>query len=165
MGCHTWAYKRIESPSFEKMKDFVLKIYKDSSDNLQKWIDNPQDEEYLDMFKHYKEWTIDYIKYWQETDKRRIRLIENGFCKQAIVNKYCSYSDGLIECYNGNFYKEIGFHDMFRKYGYPDDKLFSLKETLDYINNPLNKCIINDKTFEWLDEFWNKYPDGMIEFG
>ena len=54
---------------------------------------------------------------------------------------------------------------MFRKYGYPDDKLFSLKETLDYINNPLNKCITNDKTFEWLDEFWNKYPDGMIEFG
>ena len=69
MGCHTWAYKRIESPAFEEMKEFVLKVYKDSIEGLQKWIDNPQDEEYLDMFKSYRDWTIEYIKYWQESKK------------------------------------------------------------------------------------------------
>ena len=165
MGCHTWAYKRIESPSFEEMKEFVLKVYKDSIEGLQKWIDNPQDEEYLDMFKSYRDWTIEFIKYWQEAEKRRVRLIEGGFCKQAVINKYCEYSDGIVDHYNGNFYKEIGFHDMFRKYGYPQDKLFSLEETLAYINNPENECVINDNTFKWLEEFWAKYPDGMIDFG
>ena len=54
---------------------------------------------------------------------------------------------------------------MFRKYGYPQDKLFSLEETLAYINNPENECVINDNTFKWLEEFWAKYPDGMIDFG
>ena len=165
MGCHTWAYKRVEAPSFENMKGFVLKSYKDSSDNLQKWIDNPQDDEYLDMLKHYKDWTIEYIKHWREVNKRRIRLIENGFCKEAIINRYCSFSNDHIEYYNGKFYKEIGFHDMFRKYGYPNDKLFSLQETLDYINNPENKCTVYENTIERLKEFWNKYPDGMIDFG
>lgn len=56
-------------------------------------------------------------------------------------------------------------HDLFRKYGYPEIRLFSLEETLSYIHDKDNECFIYDYTEESLKKFWEEYPDGMIEFG
>jgi hypothetical protein len=42
-----------------------------------------------------------------------------------------------------------------------------LEKTLTYIDNPENECSIHDRewTTKTLNEFWEKYPDGMICFG
>jgi hypothetical protein len=56
-------------------------------------------------------------------------------------------------------------HDLFRKYGYPETKLFSLQETLDYINDPNNECQTFEYTESGLRKFWRYYPNGMISFG
>lgn len=165
MGCHTWAYKKIATPPFEAMKKKVLRVYSQSIKNTQKWIDNPQDPECLDTFGYYSDWTIEDLKRWQAIGKRKIRLIESGFCKNAVINKYCEHSPSLTMNHNGTLYTKVEFGNMFRKYGYPNDKLFSLEQTLDYINNPNNKCVVYDNTIEELKKFWNKYPDGMIKFG
>lgn len=169
MGCHTWFYKKVEKPSYEEMRGFVLDQYDESIKGLNKWIDNPLDEEYLEMVSVYKEWTIDYIKEWRDSDLRRVRLIENGYCRVAVMNKYCSYSDSILIPVGDNIYKDVsgndGYHDVFRKYGYPEDRLFSLEETLSYIDNPKNECVVYENTREVLEKFWNRYPDGMIDFG
>lgn len=169
MGCHTWFYKKIEKPSYEEMKQFILKKYYDSVEGLNKWINNPLDEEYLEMSSVYTEWTIEYLKQWRDVDLRRIRLIENDYCKVAVMNKYCSYSDDILVPVNNNIYKDVsgvnGYHDVFRKYGYPNDMLFSLEETLNYINNTENECVIYENSIELIKKFWNEYPDGMIDFG
>ena len=63
------------------------------------------------------------------------------------------------------------YHDLFRIYGYPNDALFSYAETLEYIkkyekeNNTIVPLLMNDDTGKtYLEEFWEKYPDGMINF-
>ena len=91
-------------------------------------------------------------------------MVENNFCQRAVWNH--QNDNELTEYIEGKgFYVETGFHDMFRKYGYPDDRLFSLEETLNYINNYENKCIVYENTIDLLKDFWSKYPDGFIEFG
>jgi len=92
-------------------------------------------------------------------------MVENNFCQIAVWNhqndKYLTeYIEG-----KGLYIEDTGFHDVFRKYGYPENKLFSLKETLEYINNPENNCTIYENTIERLEDFWINYPDGFIEFG
>jgi hypothetical protein len=166
MGCHTWFYKKIDTPPYEEMKKFVIDTYNRSINDLTRWIDNPTDVEYLEMYEAYPEWTIEFITAWRDTDTRRVRMIEAGLCKEKVMNKFCMYGDKLTEFYKGNLYDDVdGYHDVFRKYGYPEDRLFSLEETLEYINDPKNDCDVYDKTNELLTKFWTEYPDGMITFG
>lgn len=166
MGCHTWFYKKIEKPSFDEMKEIVLTTYKTTINNLDRWINNPLDEEYLEMLSVYSDWTMDIIIKWRDAELRRVRMIENGYCKQAVVNKYCSFHEDILVPVGDNIYCDVdGYHDLFRKYGYPDTELFSLQETLNYIDDVNNECVVYDFTKDKLVEFWTKYPDGMIDFG
>ena len=102
----------------------------------------------------------------------KIKGVSNGNYQKEVwyhQDEFLSeYQDEFLSEYiegKGLYIDDTGFHDVFRKYGYPDDKLFSLDETLSYINNPENNCEIYENTIERLKEFWNKYPDGMIMFG
>jgi hypothetical protein len=165
MGCHTWFYKKIKTPPFEEMKKLVIDTYQKSIDDLTIWINDPECDEYQQMVSAYPEWDIPFITNWRAVDMRRIKMINAGLCKQAIINKYCDFSDISVTHYNGSFYTDAGYHDIFRKYGYPETKLFNLIETLDYINNPENQCTLYDRTVDQLIAFWTKYPDGMIDFG
>lgn len=166
MGCHTWFYKRIDSPSFEEMKEAVLKKYKESIENCEKWLSNPDSDDYKSILEAYPEWNSNELRKWMSVDLRKIKMIEGGYCRQAVVNKYCMFNPDIMIEHEGNFYVDVDdFHDVFRKYGYPDDRLFSLQETISYINNPDNECTIYDFTREKLVDFWSLYPDGMIDFG
>lgn len=170
MGCHTWCYRKIEV-SYEEAKEKVLEVYKESFKTYLNWINNPLDMEYLNLLSVYPEYTYDYIYEQNEITFRKIGIIEKGLCKEAVMHKFAQYSEEIMEYIPGKgMYVEVGgYHDLFRKYGYPEDKLFSLQESLDYINNPDNKCDIYDdgnySTVKYLNEFWSKYPDGMIDFG
>ncbi len=55
------------------------------------------------------------------------------------------------------------FHDLFRT-GYDEDKILrSFEETMIYIKE--KNCQTFENTEQELKEFFNKYPDGVIEFG
>lgn len=57
------------------------------------------------------------------------------------------------------------YHDLFRKSGYPETVLYSLEETLEYINDDKNECEVFDFTEEELVKFWAECPNGSIDFG
>ena len=104
---------------------------------------------------------LNYIK----ALNRKIRMVENNLCKEAIWNHQDDTELTEYVKEKGLFIEDTEFHDVFRKYDYPDDKLFSFEETMLYINNPENECVTYDWTEKRLREFWCKYPEGMIEFG
>lgn len=159
MGCHTWFYRKIERTQ-EQAKQNCLKGLLES-EKLNLSILNDRNYNGFD----WSEWTDDMLLKHDAILKRQIRMVENNFCRRAVWNhqndKYLTeYIEG-----KGLYIEDTGFHDVFRKYGYPENKLFSLKETLDYINNTENNCTIYENTIERLKHFWNNYPDGFIEFG
>lgn len=53
------------------------------------------------------------------------------------------------------------YHDLFRVHNYPNDRLFSLEETIAFIK----KNDVKEVMWDDLKEFWSVYPDGMIMFG
>jgi hypothetical protein len=167
MGCHTWFYRKIER-SQEEAKSNCLKGLRHSRNLAWKIYRRPTSYyginwvgEFNAKVDLYKNKQLNYIKLLN----RQIRMVENNLCKEAIWNH--QYDKELTEYVKGKglFIEDTKFHDEFRRHSYPEDKLFSLKETLDYINNPDNQCVTYDWTEKRLREFWYKYPEGMIEFG
>jgi len=158
MGCHTWFYRKKERNQKEAKQSCLRLLRKSEKLNLNILTDG--NYKGLD----WSNWTESELIKHDSYLKRQIRMVKNNFCQRAVWNH--QDDKNLTEYIDGKgFYMETGFHDTFRKYGYPEDKLFSLQETLDYINNPKNDCTIYENTIERLKEFWDKYPDGMIEFG
>lgn len=167
MGCHTWFYKKVDI-SYEDAKSSLIKRYSANINLCQKWIDNPTDPEYLEMVEIYKDWTIDNLIRETEITKRQLRLVEGGYCKAAVMRKY---RYGLTGVYS--YVKDIGmfksideFHNIFRMPNYPEDQLFSLNETLKFVEIHKNEITYYHQNWEReLINYWNKYPDGMITFG
>ena len=157
MGCHTWFNKRVDRNLEEAKANFLRNISKAKETNESVLID-----------KHFD--GINWTDYASDEDliesiKRLSKTLEdfhNGLLPESVI--WENQLDGQYVDGKG-FYIHVDYHDVFRKYGYPEDKLFSLQETLDYINDPKNECVINDTTVKILEEFWKKYPDGMIYFG
>lgn len=158
MGCHTWFYRKIERTQ-EEATSICLKKLKKERNLSWKIIKNPN---YLSMEWQSKDWQLKWIKILN----RQIKAVANGFYQRAVWNR--QDDDNLTQYVDGKglYIEDTGYHDVFRKYGYPEDKLFSLEETLEYINNPKNQCVlIPDYSIEQLKQFWNEYPEGMICFG
>ena len=55
------------------------------------------------------------------------------------------------------------FHNLFRTSCFEDVILTSYEETVKYIED--NNCETFDYTYDKLKEFFEKYPNGVIEFG
>lgn len=182
MGCHTWFYKKIEAPTKESFVSVVKERVSKELEFLNKLI-NDRDSIDSELLEAYPEWNKEYaeenIPLWQAiydfTNGEDIDLtifpeyfFEEDVTKDTLLQSlYTSFSEDLLTFVkNKGWYKETDdFHDVFRKYSYPDDILFSLEETLAYINDPKNECVVYDWTENDLKEFWEKYPDGMIQFG
>lgn len=131
MGCHTWFYRKIERTQeeanescireFKKLRNFHWKIFK-----------NPTGYRRTDWTENYgqaKEESLKFIKVLN----RQIKAIYNGHYQKAVWNHQ---GDKEITIYvegKGLFIEDTGYHDAFRLGGYPDDQLFSLEETLKYL--------------------------------
>jgi hypothetical protein len=159
MGCHTWFYRKIERTQEQAKQNCLKGLLKSEKLNLS--ILNDRNYNNID----WSEWTDDMLLEHDAVLKRQIRMVENNFCQRAVWNH--QNDKNLTEYIEGKglYIEDTGFHDVFRKYGYPENKLFSLEETLDYINNTENNCTVYENTIERLKDFWSNYPDGFIEFG
>ena len=193
MGCHTWFYRKVEDPSVDKMMSTIEDRIERELTFLEKLI-NDRDSIDAELLECYSDWTPEWAvknrEFWtqlsmflkgeaelRDSDKRKFWMhidvdnqnteLNNDKRESILKQLYSTWSDELYIEGRGFFVDDTGYHDEFRKYGYPNDLLFSLEETLAYIDDPKNKCFVSDR--EWtekrLKEFWEKHPDGMIQFG
>ena len=128
--------------------------------------------------EEYKLFRFNYVK-------RRNAILKTGRLKQHIVSDYLSemqYVEESILCEkhikvrNNTIYEEAEYHDIFRVGGYDRNILTSLDESLEYLKKKditeyekLFTTFVSTE-YEWcglkkVQEFWNKYPDGIIIFG
>ena len=171
MGCHTWFYKKINITYEEVLSSVILSFEK----NIEWWNEFIKDKEsdyIIDLIKSYPYINDTHAARQIEISYRKIRMIKAGYCKEAVCEKYTNVCANInIARYikgKGMFIAINTQHDVFRKYGYPDDTLFSYDETIKYIGDPVNECQLYTslyKTKKQLKKFWDKYPDGMIDFG
>lgn len=171
MGCHTWFYKKVvPQPTYEEVKQYYLNIVDENIKLYQQMIDDTLDAETKEA---YPEWTAEMGYKYLPVFERIKRIVEKNLCQVAVCNRYRN-NDNLTVYENGVFYEYTHdlTHDVFRIGGYPNDKLFSLQETLDFIEKYKDKIyhyhfnnVTNQDWKEQLEEFWVKYPDGMIDFG
>jgi hypothetical protein len=168
MGCHTWFYKKIDGPSGEELKDTLLEKVNSELNFLNRLI-NDRGSIDQDLLECYPEWTPEYAQknmgYWESLKSN----IESNMSISEMSDLLCEMTYGEITDYiedKGWFVSSDELpHDVFRKYGYPEDRLFSLEETLAYIRDPKNECVVYDHTEELLEKFWKEHPEGMINFG
>ena len=78
--------------------------------------------------------------------------------------------------HNGAFYQECDenyetiHHDLFRVSNYPETVLHSYDEYMQFVTNPENGAYLYpgekwEDVHKEMEEFWNKYPDGIVNFG
>jgi hypothetical protein len=108
-------------------------------------------------------WDIKLIENQISVLERQIRMVKKGLCNIAVLNaqpEVCTYIP------EKGFYIDCDkYHDPFRIGKYTEHKLFSYQECLEYIANyekDINRSI---DIHESLYQFWEEFPDGMIEFG
>lgn len=181
MGCHTWFFKKIESPTSEVIVKFVKERVSEELDFLNRLI-NDRESIDVDLLEIYPEWDIEYAKknipIWEAIYdfangvKIDFSIFPEYFFPdvpedELLESLYSSFMPGIITFIKGRgWYSECDdYHDVFRKYGYPENMIFSLEETLEYIKDPKNECVVYDYTERRIREFWEKYPNGMINFG
>ena len=164
MGCHTWFYAKIEpQPTYEEVKQNVINHLEEKIDFYNEVVNGNLDSEFLEV---YPELTPEFGLKYKSIYERKLQFVKKDLCKKAVYNNYRLSEDVLIINVNGTLYQDIDeYHDLFRKYKYPEDMLFSLKETLEYIEKYKDEIIIYEDTYSMLEEFWEEYPNGMIRFG
>lgn len=165
MGCHTWFHTKAEAPIADAQAK-LRGILVEELDIIEK-IDTKNTKGVSAFARgHYKD--KEYRALAKAHFSERLSLLDAGeLTMEQVVDSLHGeevsnhkYVDG-----KGWYIQVDKYHDVFRKFGYPDDRLFSLEETLAYINDPANKCVVRDNTVERLQAFWEEYPDGMITFG
>lgn len=174
MGCHTWFYKKIEV-DHETVKANVADLYKREIDLYDRMISR-RDEIDAELLEAYPEWTVEYGIKQKAIYERKLKNINCDLCKAAMYRRYKHGNDLTMYVEGKGFYITNNDlpHDTFRRGNYPDDRLFSLEETLKYLEDNDSIIYYYDNTerekskteaIERLKKFWNEYPDGMIEFG
>jgi hypothetical protein len=182
MGCHTWFYKKAKDPSDDVMRSVIKDRCEKEIDFLNRLIHH-RNEIDQDLLESYPEWTPEWAteskEFWTrlagfldggeltESDKERLNIHLDIDVDSSLIHELYAFWSSSLTVYvkDKGFYDEAEFHDAFRRGGYPDDRLFSLEETLNYIKDPENKCSVDDYTEDTLKRFWERHPDGMIQFG
>lgn len=174
MGCHTWTYVHIPSEANKWAQE-----YKDACIKLMKKIptfdgitaeDIKLAKELEELVKNTSIEDIPKLLEEKQVDDRYYDLM----IECVSIGDY-----GLLEIHNGKIYRCLNdlntgdwYHDMFRIYDYDAQPCYSLEETLkrceEYklnwnLRNEWSGDLVNNKKKVY--EFWEKYPDGIIEFG
>lgn len=173
MGCHTWAYVHIPAEADKWAQD-----YKDAFIKVARKVPT-YDEITAEDIKLAKE-LEELVKNTPIKDIPKLLGEKQGddMCCDLMIGCVSLGNYGLFVIHNGKIYRdphdlnlEHGYHDMFRIYDYEAPPCYSLEETLkrceDYkVNWNFRECngyLVNDK--KRIYEFWEKFPDSIIEFG
>jgi hypothetical protein len=187
MGCHTWLYRKIEDPPYKEVQEFVIAFLRNEIELIrgfhQRSLDNQLTEEDKEMLEHYPEWITEKHVNHTNIYERQIQMIEKDLHKSATCKRYADWKPGIesksmfyIE--GKGFYESLEYCDIFRKHDFPDDILFSYEDTISYVRDPKNGCIVYDEmhnigngkqvhfdSYVAILDFWTENPDGMIRFG
>jgi hypothetical protein len=182
MGLHSWFYAKIqEQPTYEIVLDFYIQKLEEKIEFLnggyiQKFLDDTFAKELYQSYAEDANMQLDvYMVQAANLYKRKLQIVKKGLCKEAVKERVCflhtysfiekmGWEENTRITYDrdsGMFYQETPFHDCFRHGNYKAPKLYSLQQTLDFINNER----VYSVNMESIHEFWEKYPDGMIQFG
>ena len=191
MGCHTWFRKRVgNAPKESIVRDEWIRIselyleeliknlrFRTGSGKIlfDKWI-------YSMIFENLGRTDlvearlpeIDESTIEDEIDKveKELEELKNGLllsdyafsaAAESLVSDKYDYHYSLEVTREGIFLGTDDYHDVFRVWGYPEDVLKSLSQTLDYCKE--RGIDLEEHQLEELKKFWNKYPDGQIYFG
>ena len=174
MGCHTWTYVHIPAEADKWVQDYKDACIKE-----------------IEKVPTYDEITAEEIKLAKELEelvknthiKDIPKLLEekqkDDRCYDLLFGCVSLNNYGLFEIHNDKIYRclndldtEDWYHDMFRIYDYDAQPCYSLEETLKRceehnLNWNLRKKwsddLVNNK--KKIYDFWEKYPDAIIEFG
>ncbi len=161
MSCSTIFYKRVlrsESEAIEIAKKNIsikLQLFKEEKDCAYKY-------QFIYLFSKYLQNIEDEIYVFPHESIDGNIQTKNDYDENMSIWDF--QSNGHITDYyiNEKYYQEVSeYYNTFRS-DYREENLFSLEETLDYIKK--NNCYITDIEIEQLKEFWNEYPDGLINF-
>lgn len=175
MGCHTWVYVHIPSEADKWAQDYKNAFIK-AMKELPTYDGSTAEE--IKLAKELKELVKntpikDIPKFLEEKQK-------DDRCRGLLIGCVSLGDHGSFRIHNGKIYRDPlslnqkdGYHDIFRIHDYDAQPCYSLEETLKRCEeykvdwNEQSKyypdVIVNDKKL--LYEFWEKYPDSIIEFG
>lgn len=166
MGCHTWFYKKVNR-TYEEAKEIWINNQKEIIKRWKEIINNPEDKSRI-----VYEWTKEFCENYLEVLNRQLKIVQKELCKVAVMNHQPNDKNGKLYQYiSNNLYctsDELP-HDYFRIGNYPEDLLFSLEQTLNFLESNNDKIFYSwkskEETIKYLKEFWNQYPNGLIKFG
>lgn len=156
MGCHTWCARKVDRTITEARELWLVK-----NKEILDWLDRMHVDAMNERAISY-DWTVEYIERLIALYKRRHRMVSAGLCNVAVMNQQPEHSH-YIE--GKGFFVDTDYHDLFRVGGYPNARLFSKDECIQYMKDNADKIIKHDDTDRLLDEFWSEHPDGCIHFG
>lgn len=186
MGCHTWIYEKIENPlREEELLNYARKATYETKNIKYSWW------ELLDCNQSWYTETC----FKNNPDSKDIILDFNKLPEVirpffTVVDYYYEIPEAKFSVVSDNtgFYKETGYHDIFRISNYPEVILHSYEECEKFINSkdvveklPDDKsCYIDEngcerdyyclakskeETLQICKEWFKEHPNTMIEFG
>lgn len=165
MGCHTW-FKTESKYSLDEIRTLWCNKFEEWIERWRSYVDNPNHEVRVKngIFSDY---TQEQFEYFFKVYERQLRLVKKGIIKQDYLIHHSLATDegDDYEICNGVLYVDTQNlpHDIFRIGGYPNDKLFSLDETLQFCEK--KNISLSEDQINRLTKFWAENPIGMIEFG
>lgn len=169
MGNQTRMFIKIDV-SYEDAKTYLLDKYQRTLGFYSKQIKGEHSSPFSTTINPAY-YTKERCEYGIEVIKRKIRLVENGYCKLAVMH---SYQDDRVS--QETFYlpekgmyiehQLLVFYDIF----VPEELnnstiLFSMDETREYLDtNKWRSMFTSDQAVLRLREFWDQNPDGLIKF-
>ncbi|BBI90470.1 hypothetical protein HYO65_gp078 [Tenacibaculum phage PTm1] len=157
MGCHIWFSTPLDKqPTYEEAKEFVIGEYATLIDYTKNEI-----ELFGEDFKPYGMPNSD-AKFLLKLFERQLRMIEAGYCKEAVLNKFAEFSDGVYKIENILYKTLDGIHDVFRVGGYPSDILRDYEQVLTFCKG--RSVDLTAEQRETLKQFYKDYPSGIITF-
>ncbi len=163
MGCHTW-FKTKSKYTIEGLRAIFLVHWEEWIKRWTVLVNEPENEDRLKIFNHL---TQEQMEFHLKVYQRQYDLVKKGIIKQDFIYHFTRDTDegNLYEIHDGVIYVETDDmpHDIFRKGGYPDTKLTSYDETIDFCKN--DGIVLDDHQVASLRKFWGENPVGLIDFG
>lgn len=157
MGCHIWFERPITDEEFDLMKAYAVK-------NAEEYL--PKEDE--DFECDFNESHVDAIRRSVETGEPQPELYNCTWWQLGYgASNPALGEDFTVFNRNGTLYVEAEYHDIARDsigiYTYPRKIIHNKRELRKYIGKRYFN--ITQEEHEKLDEFWKKYPNGIMAWG